>query len=608
MTDHAREPKKTNGGPREVTSTLHVLVRSLRLIAGAAPGAAAGYVLLVGALSLSPVFQVWLTRLVFDALGAGDRPRALILGSVNVLMLVLPATCEPARELLRSWLEDRAVAEVDRQLIDAGSRLTDLGLVERPIFRDDLLLASQSVYYVANLLRSLQHVSSGLLSLSGILLLLGRLHPLVPLALFLVTIPYLMAERNSIKLTYRAMGESSPAAREMDYCVQAATQAALAKEIRVFGLGTFFLDRYRRSWQVALREMQRVRLSHLRTTIVFGFLYALVLASGFWYVATTVQSGRLTTGDIALYLSAILQAVTLLAATIMWFGQPYQALQYLRSLFKFLDDAKPTIRLSLPELDGVSFQRVEQGVELRSISFTYPEGASSVFEGLETTLAAGKMTAVVGANGAGKSTLVKLLTRMYDPVSGVILIDGLALYRYDLHSLRSRIATVFQDFARFSLTLRENIEIGSVSLMPSDERLETAARLAEVDLIAAKLPRRYDTELTRRFAGGVELSGGEWQKVAIARTLMREASVVVLDEPTAALDADAEHIFLSQLHKIAENKTVLLISHRLSAVRLADSIIVLDEGRVVESGSHDELIQHSGRYAALFEMQASRYR
>ena len=250
------------------------------------------------------------------------------------------------------------------------------------------------------------------------------------------------------------------------------------------------------------------------------------------------------------------------------------------------------------------------GVALDNVSFAYPQSTQAVLDDVSARLPAGKVTALVGANGAGKSTLVKLLTRMYDPTAGRITLDGVELAAYDLADLRANVAVVYQDFARFALSLRDNVAVGAGGDPPDgvDDRVSAASRWAEVDEVAVKLERGYETELTRRFEGGVELSGGEWQKVALARGAVRDAPLLILDEPNAALDADAEHRLLERFRELAAGRTVLLISHRLSTVRMADQILVLEHGRVVEAGSHDALVARGGRYAALFEMQAGRYR
>src|SRR5260370_6318762 len=248
----------------------------------------------------------------------------------------------------------------------------------------------------------------------------------------------------------------------------------------------------------------------------------------------------------------------------------------------------------------------KEGVELRDVHFSYPGGSQdvAVLQGVNTRLPAGKVTALVGVNGAGKSALVKLLTRMYDPTRGQILLDGASLANYELASLRSRMAVVYQDFARFALTLRANIAVGDIERDPDSQRIEQAARWSGADQVAAKLPDGYATELTRRFEGGVELSGGEWQKVALARSFLRDAALVILDEPTSALDADAEYQLFQHFRALITGKTGLLISHRLSTVRMADQILLLVAAPIVETGTHTDLMARGRHYASLSEMQA----
>ena len=392
------------------------------------------------------------------------------------------------------------------------------------------------------------------------------------------------------------------------YCARITLEPAAAKEVRVFGLGDFFLQRFDTRFAVALTEFRRIRWAALRLLVVFGGLHALALAGGFWYVAAQAGAGRLTVGDIALYLGAVVQVERTLIILPLWFGQLSDLLLHLRALFRLLDRAGPRIAVPVPAERRPAPALLETGVELRGIGFRYPESTQAVLADVSAVLPAGRVTALVGANGAGKSTLVKLLTRMYDPDAGAILLDGTPLHAYDLASWRRRIAVVYQDFAQFALTFRDNIAVGAYATDAAPGRIEQAAQLAGADEVAAKLPHGYATELTRRFAGGVELSGGEWQKVALARGFVRDAALVILDEPTAALDAEAEYRLFEQFRELVQGKTALIISHRFSTVRMADHIVVLDEGRIIEAGSHAALVAQGGRYATLYEMQAGRYR
>ena len=484
----------------------------------------------------------------------------------------------------------------------------DLYDIERPSFQDDLEAVTSGSFRVPRLVTFLHSGLRPALTLAGLLVLLARLHPLIPLVLVLTTVPYLISERRMARNRHKAIVEQSRAAREMQYCSQVTTEPQSAKEIRVFGLGDYFLRRFNSRRAQALRELDRVRLTHLRSNGFFGALYAAALGGGFWYVAAQAGAGQLTVGDIALYLGAIMQTESALRFVGIWTGMMYEMTLKLGTIFKFLDHSRPQIALPAPANALDAPDLLQQSIAMQNVTFQYPEGDSHVLRDISALLPAGKVTALVGVNGAGKSTLVKLITRMYDPVAGEILLDGKPLHAYDLESLRRRIAVVYQDFAQFALSLGENITVGAGGLDTSEERMRQAAVWAGADQVAANLAQGYDTQLTRRFAGGVELSGGEWQKVALARGFMRDAAFVILDEPTAALDAEAEYHLFQRFRELVAGKTALIISHRFSTVRMADNILVLEDGAILESGSHEKLMAANGRYATLYNMQASWYR
>ena len=599
---------------RGLPAVLRLYGRGLALVILSAPLAGGAYLVLLAVLSLLPVLQVWLAKLLLDAVAAGvggDQGAvggAITLAVVYALTLVIPAGLRPIQMALTGWLQDRSAVEMDRRLMQAGARLVDLHRIERPAFQDEVTMVRRGSAMALVLLQLLQGVVGAALTLVGLLILLGQLHPLLPLALVVVSVPHLFAEWRIGILQHRAMKAQSRPAREMDYCARVTTEPAAAKEVRVFGLGDFFWQRFRERFAVALAEVNRIRLAGLRFSTVFSGLYALALAGGFWYVVAQARTGQLTLGDIVLYLGAVQQTQGLTHYFMRGLAFQHELWLHLRTIFGFLDSAGPAITLAPPGQGHAAPTNLHTGVELRQVGFRYPESTQTVLAGVSAVLPAGQVTALVGANGAGKSTLVKLLTRMYDPVTGAILLDGVPLPAYDLAVLRQRIAVVHQDFAQFSLTLHENIAIGAYAAGVPAGHVEQAAQWAGADEIAAKLPKGYDTPLTRQFEGGVELSGGEWQKVALARGFVRDAALVILDEPTAALDAEAEYRLFAQFRELVVGKTALLISHRFSTVRMADHIIVLEEGQAIESGSHDELVAQGGRYATLYEMQAGRYR
>ena len=490
--------------------------------------------------------------------------------------------------------------------MEGGRRLRGLQKIERPTFQDELPVLQDNAYYLPFLFTSLPHGPGRLITLAGMLILLGNLHVLIPIALVLAGSLHLLSQERLTSSMWSTALNRSRESREMDYCTRVATAPDLAKEVRVFNLGEFFIRRFRKHSVIAIGQLNSLHFLQLRTTVVFTGLYALVLAFGFFYVASQSSAGRLTLGDVALYLNIVIQAESRMLTLVGWFGDTYDSFLHLRALLGFEEDTEPELLMAPNDRSLQAPAQLNVGVEFRSASFRYPESVQDVLVDVTARLPAGQITAIVGANGAGKSTLVKLLTRMYDPTGGEIMIDGVPIRSYDVGSLRRRISVVYQDFARFALTLDENISVGATATR-SERSVEMAARWAGADEIAAKLEHGYDTQLTRMFEGGVELSGGEWQKVALARSFMRDAAFVILDEPTAALDAEAEHELFRHFRQLVAGKTALIISHRFSTVHVADHILVLDDGRITESGSHAELLSRNGRYAKMYRMQAMHY-
>ena len=601
--------------------SLRIYWRGLHLLVASAPLPTAAFLALLVLFSLVPVAQVWLLKWLVDVLSAplsiaGGRAGVLdgelliVLAALYLLTLVIPAGLQPLHDNLEAIIRERVIVEVDRRVMQASARLVDLQRVEAASFHDEVKLIRQSSYEVPQMLGMLSLGPGTMLTLGGLLLLLGQIHPVLPLLLLLVGIPYQRARRSMEVEKYRSLVETSRVAREMEYYTRLALEPTVAHEVRVFGLGDFLLQRYRLRRERMMAEVQRLRLREFVQALAYSVVTALVLAGAFSYTALQASAGHLQVGDIALYLGAVVQAQQRALVLGNFFANLHRERLHLRGLFDFLDGAQPAIALP-PQGQGIlAPTRFKEGVELRDVHFHYPGGDQDapVLQGVNARLPAGKVTALVGVNGAGKSTLVKLLTRMYDPTGGLILLDGTSLANYDLASLRSRMGVVYQDFARFALPLRENIAVGDIETEPDRQRIEQAAHWSGADEVAANLPQGYATELTRRFEGGVELSGGEWQKVALARSFLRDATLVILDEPASALDADAEYQLFQHFRELITGKTALLISHRLSTVRMADQVLVLDGGHIVEAGSHAELMARGGHYASLYEMQAGRYR
>ncbi|HEX2036057.1 MAG TPA: ABC transporter ATP-binding protein, partial [Chloroflexota bacterium] len=434
---------------RGLPAALALFGGGMGLVAGAAPVASAALVVLVLGAGLLALAQVWLGKVVVDELAlvagargaqgeaasAGDLWPAALAASLYAVTMVVQQCYWPLQQALSGRIQERAAAEIDRRLMAAGGRLVDLGRVERPAFQDEVRVAQETNLLVSRLLQFVHQGAGNLLTLAGVLLLLARLHPLLPVALVLLGLPPLGVTQRMMQLALQSMAQRSRAAREAEYYTRLTVEPGAAKELRAFGLGDFFLRRFEARHEAALCEVSGLRYRELRAFLLLGGAQAVALAAGFWYVATQVGAGRLTLGDLALYLGAGARATDLLFAES--FHNLSLALAQCKACFAILG-AEPVITLP-PRGRGLSAPPVlRHGIELRGVRFRYPEHDRDVLRDVSATLPAGQVTALVGANGAGKSTLVKLLTRMYDPTAGQLLLDGQPLPAYDLHSLRRR--------------------------------------------------------------------------------------------------------------------------------------------------------------------------
>ena len=556
------------------------------------------------------VVAAWIVNGVQGRIMGQDlRPHFWWMVALEVILAVTMAALLRVIDYLDSVLADRYTHYVSIRVMDQASKL-DLTTYEDPVFYDRLerarVQATDRLAMIQQMGRLLQQ-SVTTLAFTGVLL---QSSPWLLLLMAAGVFPSFLGETHYAFLGYAKNFRQTPAKRQMDYLRQVAASREGAKELKVFGLSGFLTGRFRQISQKICEE--NVALS--RRKLFWGGSLALVGTLGYYgsyaFVIWRALHGAYNIGIFTFLTAAIQQASSnLQQAFSTASGIADQAL-FLTDLIAFFE-MKPTLR-SKP--DALPAPRpVRAGFEFRNVSFRYPGSDRYVLRDFNFVLAPGERIALIGENGQGKTTVVKLITRLYDVTAGQILLDGIDLRDYSIEDLHHEIGVIFQDFMRYEMTARENIIVGRVDGNGSPESvrlacIEEAARKSQASQVIRKLPERYDQMLGRRFEGGVDLSTGEWQRMALARAYLRDAQLLILDEPTAALDAKSELQVFERFAELTDGKMAILISHRFSTVRMADRIVVLEGGKLVEEGTHAQLLASGGRYATMFEMQAASYR
>ena len=573
---------------------LSVLLFALTVVAGLAPAGVA----YVGKLLIDGVLRAIETGAQAD--------RTAVIGYVAIelgLVAVLAGAqrgIEVSQSLLRALLGHR----VNTMILDKalGLALPDF---EDSEFYDRMTRARReaSVRPLSLAQRAFAIVQNGI-SLVAYAALILAFSPLALLVLAVAAVPAFVAETRFSNDAFRLFRWRAPETRKQHYLETVLAREDHAKEVKLFGLGPLLLERYRAIFRELYGEDRALTLRRGAWGFALGLLGAIALYGAYGWIVLATVAGAITVGAMTMYLLVFKQTQGAITSTLTAIGGMYEDNLYLSNLYEFLEHPSGERGGSATEgpLPG-------DGLRLIDVSFTYPGASAPAIDGVSLHLRPGEKLALVGENGAGKTTLIKLVGGLYEPTSGAILLDGLDLREWDREALHRRIGVIFQDFVRYQLLLGENVGAGDVGAFGDEERWEEAGEMGMADAVADELPDRYRTQLGRWFRGGTELSGGQWQKVALARAFMRrDAQILVLDEPTAAMDAEAESTMFQRLKDLSRDKMAILISHRFSTVRMADRIVVLDHGRIVELGSHDALMEESGVYARLFTLQAEAYR
>lgn len=560
--------------------------------------------------ALIPLAMLWVGKLILDALvafttaGTGDPARIWQLVALELALAVLSDILGRANTLIDSLLGDRFTNLVSVRLIEHATGL-DLASFEDPVFYDKLERARRQTTGRLGLLAALLNLSQDLVSLISLSAGLIVFSPWLMLLLVAAVIPAFLGETHFSSLAYSVLYRWTPQRRELDYLRMLGASIQSAKEVKIFGLGPYLASRY----EEVSRRIYEENKAVARKRAGLGSLLNLLATGGYYggyaVVLARTLAGGLSIGTFTFLTGSFYRSRTYIERILQGFNDVSEQALYLGDLFDFFA-MQPQIASRPGALPAP--RPIRAGFEFRNVAFAYPGAGRPVLRNVNFRLEPAQKVALIGENGAGKTTLVKLLARLYDPTAGQVLLDGVDLREYGVEDLRKEIGVIFQDYMRYEMLAKENIGFGEIDGIADRSRIERAGAQSLASEVIGRLPHGYDQMLGRRFEGGVDLSGGEWQKFALARAYMRDAQLLILDEPTATLDARAEYRVFQRFSELTRGRMAVLISHRFSTVRMADGILVLADGQVRERGTHDQLVALGGRYAELFALQAEGYR
>ena len=560
--------------------------------------------------SLLPLALLGITKLIIDAIVHSltshqpVQPKFWWLVVAEFGVAVISSVITRGIDYTDALLADKYMRHVSIQVMKHAAGL-DLIAYEDPVFYDRLERARVQATDRLGMIQSIGRLVQQVITTVSLSVSIMFFSPWLLLLLIIGVVPAFLGESHFAFLGYAKNFRQTPIRRQLDYLRVLGGSREAAKELKLFGLSKFLTERFTTLSNAIYEE--NVALSRRR--LVAGSFLSLLGTTGYYaayaYVIWRTIAGALTIGSLTFLAGAILQASTNIQQIFSTLSSIADQALFLTDLLAFFE-MKPTIQSKPNALPAP--RPIRRGFEFRNVSFKYPGSSRLILNGLDFHLRPGERVALIGENGQGKTTIVKLITRLYDPTEGQILLDGVDLRDYELEDLYREIGVIFQDFMRYEMTARENIAVGRIDDLQNATLLQTAAQKSLADQVIAKLPNHYEQMLGRRFDGGVDLSGGEWQKVALARAYLRDAQLLILDEPTAALDAKSEFEVFQRFAELTAGKMALFISHRFSTVRMADRIVVLEQGKIAEEGNHDQLARMGGRYAEMFEMQAASYR
>ncbi|HEU4881879.1 MAG TPA: ABC transporter ATP-binding protein [Longimicrobium sp.] len=628
-TRRPRRPAPESPSWAERMRAMRNLPPFLRMVWETHRGYVAGIALLRLLRAFIPIATLWVGKLIVDAVveatrtGTPDWPRITTLVAFEFGIVAVGEVAARTGTLLESLLGDLFSNRMSVRLMEHAAEL-DLQHFEDPAFYDRLERARRQTVGRIALLSQLFGLAQDAITLLTLIGTLLAFSPVLFALLVITVLPSFLGETHFASLGYSLLYQWTPERRKLDYYRLTAASEKTAKEVKLFGLSPYLISQYRTLADGFYAANRRLAIRRNLVSTGLSLLSTLGYYAAYATIVYRTVLGRLTLGDLALLSGTFSRSRDLIQRMLLSTTELYEQALYLDDLFVFFS-MRPSI--ARPER-ALPFPRpIREGFEFRDVWFRYPEAVdgapvsadvadddpSWVLRGISFRIHPGERVALVGENGAGKTTITKLLARLYEPTRGTILLDGHPLGVYDPADLHDQVGVIFQDFVRYDMTAEENIAVGRIGELARDEeaarlRVVGAAERSLASEVVETLPEKYRQMLGRRFDGGVDLSGGQWQKVALGRAYMRDAQLLILDEPTAALDARAEFGVFQRFSELTEGKMAVLISHRFSTVRMADRILVLEHGRVLEDGTHDQLLTLSGRYAELFNLQAAGYR
>lgn len=558
--------------------------------------------------AFSPILVLWVGKIIIDAIidatktGSGDFKEIWKWVAIEFTVIIISDIINRLINLTDGLMGDLYSNSSSVTIIKKTKELS-IAQLEDPDFYDKLERARTQTSSRVNLMSNTLSQLQSIISIMSLIVGLIYFEPLLIILLVLSIIPSFINEIKFSNQRYSLARSWTAERRELDYLRYIGANSNTAKEIKLFGLTGFVSDRFKNLSDKYYDLNKSIVVKKTIYGTIFNILGIISYYGAYVYIIFRVLSGILTIGELTFLSGSFNRLRNNLQQFFSLFTRISESALYLKDYFDFIDlQTKRTTSKFLPLPD-----QIESGFEVKDLYFNYPGSDEDVLRGVNFKIYAGEKMAFVGQNGAGKTTLIKLILRFYEPTSGEILLDGININQFDPIKYQAMFGVIFQDFFKYEFTLKENIAVGNIDEIDNQSRIEDAARLSLADEVVNDMPDGYDQQLGRRFARGQELSGGQWQKVALARAYMKDANVLVLDEPTSALDAKAEFDVFERFINLTKGKTSIIISHRFSTVRMADRIIVIEDGQISSIGTHEELMQDDGLYSELFQLQAAGY-